>query len=223
MEADDGASADSRGWPSWATSPAATPSSSGWAARWPSGWSIGRSATCTPGPDSSARDRELIIVAVPDRDSARCDPQVAAHIQRAARDRRALGGDRGDDPSDNPVRRRSARDQCAQGAADGGRSMRAVRYHGRRRAPGIGRLDDRPVVDAGPAAARGLRALARDLAERSRPADGDGSRSGDVTAAAPDRAAQDHGDRPQLPRPRGGVGARHPATCRWCSPSGRSR
>ena len=75
-----GASADLRGWPNWVTSPAAMPSSSGWATRWASGSSIGCSATCTPGPGSSARERELIIVAVLTAIGS-SDPQVAAHIR----------------------------------------------------------------------------------------------------------------------------------------------
>ena len=80
MDPEDGTSAASRGWQSWAITPEARPSWSGWAARCPTGWWTGRSARCTRGRGSSARDRELIILACLVTLGG-CEPQVAAHIQ----------------------------------------------------------------------------------------------------------------------------------------------
>ena len=134
-------------------------------------------------PGLSARERELIIVAVLTRDRLERSAGGGAH-PRAARDRRALGGDRGDDPPDRAVRRDPARDQRAQGAADGAGAMRALRYT----IGGDARLGRLGRPDGGgrrPGGAVGLRAIARGLGgargRRRRPA----CSLGDVTVLYP--------------------------------------
>ena len=100
---------------------------------------------------------------------------------------------------------RSTRSRCCgRSRADEGGAVR--RPGGRRQA---GQARGRGGVDAGPAGPRGLRAQRRGLAadrRGRRPRASAPRRCGCCTPPCP----QADGDRPQLPRPRRGVGARHP-------------
>ena len=80
-------------------------------------------------PGLPARERELIIVAVLTTLGS-SDPQVRGAHPRAARDRRTVDRDRGDDPPDDAVRWHPACGQRDQSAprGTGGRSVKAVRF-----------------------------------------------------------------------------------------------
>ena len=168
---------------------------------WLVDWTFGEVHTR---PGLAPRERELIIVAVLTA-SAAAIPGGGPH-PGAARDRRALRRSRRRSCRQRPMRR-PTRDQRAESAEDGARSMKAVRFVDAARRDRLGRLDgDRSSTPAGGDAR--LRARRRGLG-RSRRGRRPAFAVGDVTLLHPG-AGQDRRHRPQLPRPRRGVRAGHP-------------
>ena len=172
-------------------------------------------------PGLSVRDRELLILAVLTA-IGQLRPAGGRPHPRCARDRCDRHGDRGDHPADRTLLRHSPGHQRAQGAADGAGPMRAVRFVDPAGEVKIGALQGDAIREAGPAGPAGF-IPTPEAWRRVAAAAGMAHQVEDVKLLHPVHPGQADRDRPQLPRPRRGVGARHPGRRRSCSRSGRRR